>query len=40
MAANQIECSRLEESSVIEFLVDEKRKPCGIYRKICTEKYF
>ena len=34
MMANQTECFRLEQRSVIDFLVAEKCKPCGM----CTEK--
>ena len=34
MVANQIECSRLEQRSVLEFLVAEKGKPCDIYRRM------
>ena len=33
MAANQIECSRLEQKSLIKFLVAEECKPCEIYRR-------
>ena len=42
MATNQTECSRLEQRSVIKFLVAEKCKPYGIYRRMCdvTEVYF
>ena len=32
--SNQTECSRLEQRSVIKFLVAEKCKPCEIYRRI------
>ena len=35
MEANQIECSRLEQRSVIKFMVMEKCKPCEIYRRMC-----
>ena len=35
MAANQIACFWLEQSSVLKFLVVEKCKPCEIYRRIC-----
>ena len=34
MAANQTESSRLEQRSVIKFLVAEKCKPCEIYRRM------
>ena len=33
MVANQ--CSRLEQRSVMKFLVPEKYKPCEIYRRMC-----
>ena len=33
MATNQTVHSRLEQTSVIKFLVGEKCKPCEIYRK-------
>ena len=36
MTANQTECSRFEQRSVIKFLVAEKCKPCEIYRRICN----
>ena len=29
------ECSRLEQRSVIKFLVADKCKPCEIYRRMC-----
>ena len=32
MAENQIECTKLEQRSVIKFLLTEKCKPCEIYR--------
>ena len=35
MVANQTECTRLEQSSLIKFLVAEKFKPCEIYRRMC-----
>ena len=35
IAANQKEYSRLEESSVNQFLVAKKCKPCDIYRRMC-----
>ena len=35
MVANQRKCSRLEQRSVIKFLVAEKYKPCKIYRRMC-----
>ena len=43
MAANQIECSRLEQRSVIRYLVAEKYKPgefymCDLYREACFVK--
>ena len=34
-AANQTECSRLEQRSVIKFVVAEKCKPCEMYRRMC-----
>ena len=34
MTVNQTDCSKLEERSVITFLVAEKCKPCEIYRRI------
>ena len=34
MAVNQIECSRPEQKSIIQFLVAEKGKPSEIYRKM------
>ena len=36
MAANQTECFKLEQRSVIKSLVAEKCKPCEIYRRICN----
>ena len=39
MGTNQTESSRLEQKSVIKFLVAEKCKPCEIYRRMCTEKH-
>ena len=36
MVWNQTECSKLEQRSVIKFLVAEKCKPCEIYRKMCN----
>ena len=35
MLANQIECTRFEQRSVIKYLVAEKCKLCEIYRRIC-----
>ena len=35
MVANQTECSRLEQRSIIKFLVADKRKPYEIYRLMC-----
>ena len=35
MAANQTECSRLEQRSAITFFGTEKYKPCEIYRRTC-----
>ena len=35
MASNQKKCSRLEQRSVIIFLMAEKCKQCKIYRKMC-----
>ena len=35
MAANQAQGSRVEQSSVINFLVTEKCKPHEIYRRMC-----
>ena len=35
MAADQVECFRLKQRSVIKFLLVEKSKPYEIYRKIC-----
>ena len=32
---NQIECSRLEQRSVIKFFLTKKCKLCVIYRKMC-----
>ena len=32
---NQTECSGLEQRSLIKFFVDEKCKPCEIYRRMC-----
>ena len=43
MPANQIECSKLKQSSVIKFLVAKRCKPCKTYRRICDvykEAYF
>ena len=43
MAANQTECSLLEQNYVIKFLVVEKCKPCEIYWRVCNvygEAYF
>ena len=34
MPANQTECSRLEQRSVIKFLQAKKFKSCEIYRRI------
>ena len=34
--ANQPECSRLEQRSIINVLVAEKCKPCEIYRRMCN----
>ena len=42
MATNLIECSRLEQKSVIKFLAAEICKSCEIYRWMCdvyTEEY-
>ena len=36
MASNQVESSRLEQKSVIKFLMAEKYKPCEIYRRMCN----
>ena len=36
MAENQTESFRLEQRSVIRFLMAEKYKPCEIYRKMCN----
>ena len=36
MAPNQTECPRLEQRSVIKFLVTEKCKLYEIYRRICN----
>ena len=33
--ANQTQCSRLEQKSVINFLVAENFKPCEIYKRMC-----
>ena len=35
MAANQIECSRLEQRFVMEFSVTGKCKPWELYRRLC-----
>ena len=35
MAANQSDCSSLEQRSVTKFLVAEKCKPYKIYRRMC-----
>ena len=35
MAANQTQCSRLEQRSVIEFVVADECKPGEIYRMMC-----
>ena len=35
IVANQTECSRLEQRSVIKFLLAEKCKPCEIYTRMC-----
>ena len=35
MIANQVKCSRLEQRSIIKFLLAENCKPCEIYRRIC-----
>ena len=43
MVANQTESSRLEQRSVIIFLVAEKCKLCDTYRRMCDvhrEVYF
>ena len=43
VVANQTECSRLEQRSVIKFLVAEKCNPCETYRKmydVFRETYF
>ena len=37
MAANQTECSKLEQRSVIESLVSEKYKQCEIYKRVCAK---
>ena len=34
IAANQRECSRLEQRSVMKSLLAKKSKPCGIYRRM------
>ena len=34
MAASQIECSRLEQKSVIKFSLIKKLTPCEIYKKM------
>ena len=34
MVANQTDCSRLEQRSIIKFLM-AKCKPCEIYQRIC-----
>ena len=34
MTTNQTECPRLEQRSVIKFLVTEKCKPCKIYKRM------
>ena len=44
MAANQIQCSRLEQKSIIKFLVAEKCQPeicwrmCDVYGEACFSK--
>ena len=35
MVVNQTECTRLEQSSAIKFLVVEEYKQCEIYGKMC-----
>ena len=35
MSANRTECSRLEQRSVIHFLMVEKCKLCDVYRRMC-----
>ena len=35
MLANQTKCSRLEQRSIIKFLVVERYKPYEIYRRMC-----
>ena len=35
MLASQTVCSRVEQSSVINFLLAEKGKPCEIHAKMC-----
>ena len=35
MVANQMECFRLEQRSIMKFLVTENCKPCEIYKWIC-----
>ena len=35
MAANETQCSRIEQRSLIKFLLAEKCKPREIYRRIC-----
>ena len=34
--SGKAECSKLEQRSVIKFIVAEKCKPCEIYRRMCV----
>ena len=35
MVANQTECSRLQQRSVVKFLLGEKCKPCENHKRLC-----
>ena len=41
IVTNQTQCTRLEQRSIIKFLIPEKSKPCEICRRMCdfTEKH-